>query len=125
MGMGVGIIAGLLLDLLIGKTIGITAIMLGAVGIISGYLEKDFSKDSKITVMLMTMGITFAYEIILYLISTIRFGADLEMLIFLRRVGIEMVYNAILIIILYPLIQTAGNALEATFKERNTMTKYY
>ena len=45
MGLTYGIILGLFLDLFIGKRLGITAIMLGLVGIVGMIFDKNFSKD--------------------------------------------------------------------------------
>ena len=52
-GMMFGIIFGIGLDFFIGKNIGISGIMLGLIGFLGGYLDKNFSKDSRFTLILM------------------------------------------------------------------------
>ena len=54
-GSAFGILFGLSLDFFIGKSIGISAIMLGIIGFFGGYLSKNFSKDSRITMMVMIL----------------------------------------------------------------------
>ena len=62
-GASLGIIFGMLLDLISGTAINITGVFLGIIGYAGGYLEQNFSKDSKLTIMLMCIGATFLYEL--------------------------------------------------------------
>lgn len=75
--------------------------------------------------MLMTIGATITCEIISYLIQIIVFKLSIELLPFIKIVAIETLYNAMLIIIIYPLIERAGELLERVFKEKRILTKYY
>lgn len=75
--------------------------------------------------MLMTIGATLTCEIISYLIQIIVFKLSIELLPFIKIVVIETLYNAMLIIIIYPLIEKAGEMLERVFKEKSILTKYY
>ena len=59
----------------------------------------------------MTIGATLACEIISYLIQIIVFKLSIELLPFIKIVVIETLYNAMLIIIIYPLIEKAGEIL--------------
>ena len=61
-GISTGIIMGILIDTFIGRTYGLTSIMLGTIGFLGGVLEKTFSKDSRITIMLMVIASTIIYE---------------------------------------------------------------
>ena len=38
---------------------------------------------------------------------------------------VEAIYNAIIVIILYPLIQKMGNKTEEIFREKKSLMKYY
>lgn len=49
------LLTGITLDLIIGKTIGVTAIMFCLIDIIAGYFDKNFSKESKLTIMIMVI----------------------------------------------------------------------
>lgn len=124
-GITFGIIFGLLLDLFIGKRIGLNGIMLGICGMIGGILDKSFSKDSRITFMLMTFAVTILCEIINYTLQIILLDAQQAFAEFMKIVIIEAIYNTILLIILYPLIQKAGEKTEEIFSERKTLMKYY
>ena len=75
--------------------------------------------------MLMTAGATLACEITSYLIQIIIFKLSIDILPFIKIVLIETLYNAMIIIIIYPLIEKAGEILEKVFKEKNILTKYY
>lgn len=124
-GISLGIIFGLLLDLFIGERLGINAIVLGIAGLLGGIFSKSFSKDSRLTIMLMSCVSTFICELILYIIQIILFGLSIEVLEFLKIILIEILFNAMIIIIIYPIIGKSGNLLEKTFNENKTLKGYY
>lgn len=125
LGFVFGLLLGVYLDLLIGKTIGISACMLGVVGLIGEYLDKNFSKDSRITLILMVMGSTAIYELGQYLFQVLKWNLAIEILSFMKILLIEIIFNVVLVIILYPLIQKAGNGLEKLFKNKSVLTRYF
>ena len=124
-GISTGVVAGLFLDIFISKKIGVTAITLGLVGFIGALLDKNFSKDSRITLVLMVMFLTVAYELLNYSINAIIYTYSLELAEFFIKLAIETIFNVLLTIILYPLIQKCGYALEENFKETKILTRYF
>lgn len=120
-----GVIFGLGLDLLSSNLIGQTVLILGAIGFAGGYLDKDFSKDSKITVILMVIVATAIYEIFIYTYRTMMLSLNVEIWPFIKILIIEIIYNAILTIILYPLMQKIGYKIEDTFKKPQILTRYF
>ncbi len=125
LGIPMGIFLGILLDFFSSKKIGITGIMLGTVGLIAGILDKNFSKDSRMTMILMTVGTTAIYEIGMYFLNYIIIGINLEIIPFIIILLIELLYNVIITIILYPLLQKAGYYIEESFRGREILTRYY
>lgn len=126
-GFSVGITYGICLDLLIGKRIGINAIMLGVSGLIGGILDKNFSKDSRIQLMIMSLVVTLISEIVFYSIQIVILNAEQEILKLMQIISIEAVYNAILIIIFYPLIYMVGNKIDEMQTESisKSLMRYY
>jgi rod shape-determining protein MreD len=124
-GTAAGVIYGLIIDLFIGKSIGLSAIMLGMIGFAGGYLDKNFSKERRLNMMLMCIGTTFGYELGLYVLNILKYQMNIEILSFLKIIFIELIYNSMLIIIFYPLIQKLGLYMERTFKETKILTRYY
>ena len=120
-----GVAIGLILDLVIGSNIGIYALGLGIVGFLAGLLDKNFSKDSRITIMVMTLGATIIFEVIKYILSAIFLSINVEILNFIKILAIEVLYNLILIIIFYPLIQKAGYYIENIYKGNKILTRYF
>lgn len=110
-----GIIFGLLLDLFIGLKVGLNAVSLSIVGLVSELLDKNFSKDNRITVMLLTCVLTFLSEIIFYSLQVLFCGVDLQIFEFIKIVFIEIIYNAFLIAIIYPLFLSLGEKIESDF----------
>ena len=124
-GKKIGLILGILIDLLIGKSIGISGILLGAIGLIAEYCDKNFSKDSKLTIILMVIISTIIYEAGEYAFTIIKDGIQIELLSFAKILLIEILYNSLLIIIIYPLIHKLGYAIENVFKSKTVMTRYF
>ncbi len=125
LGIVYGIIFGLLLDIFIGKTLGITSIMLAVVGVIAIIFDKNFSKDSRISIMIIVAISTIIYEIGIYILSHLLINTDVELLAFIRILLIEVIYNIILTIIIYPLMQLVGYDIEEEFKGNKILTKYF
>lgn len=124
-GVTYGIIFGILLDFFIGKKVGISSVMLGLVGLIGGILDKNFSKENKITIMFMTSIVTLLYEIGVYCLGFFVYKYKIEMGRFIKILTIESIYNSLLIIILYPLMQNIGFKIEEEYKGSKILTRYF
>lgn len=124
-GIPMGLILGICLDFFISKKIGISAIMLGTIGGLGGILDKNFSKDSRITIILMTAGVTFIYEFGCYILNHFIVHSSIEMLPFIKIVLTETLYNVLLVIIFYPLLQKSGYYIEESFREKKILTRYF
>lgn len=120
-----GIVIGIMIDLLISKKIGMTGIMLSLIGILGAYFDKTFSKDSRITIILMVIGTTIIYEMGMYLMNTVIASTIIELGAFIKTLLIEVIYHVILTIILHPLIQKIGYLMEENFKGSQILTRYF
>lgn len=74
--------------------------------------------------MLISVDTTLICEIIAYIYKIIN-GASIEVLTFLKIVLIEIIFNLMIIIIIYPLIRKLGEKLEQVFNEDKILTKYF
>lgn len=120
-----GILMGLYLDIVTGKSIGASAIMYGTLAVIGTYFDKTFSKESRITIMLIIMGSTCIYEVGIYILQVMQLSINVEILAFLKKLIIEVIYNTILTIILYGPIQKTGYQIEDIFKGKKILTRYF
>ena len=125
MAIPLAIFLGIFLDLIIGKTVGVSSVMFSIIAFIGGYLEKNFSKDSKITIMLMVALCTVIFEIGSYLFEIVNLSINIEVLSFSKILILEVVFNMLLTIILYPFFQKIGYKLEEIFKENKILTRYF
>ena len=125
MGIIYGIIYGIFLDIWIGKTLGLTSIALALIGVISGVLDKTFSKDSRITVLLMGSVCTIIYEVVLYFLQYMTMSINIEIIQFIKILLIELIYNILIIIILYPLMKSTGYEIENEIKGDKILTRYF
>ncbi len=120
-----GVVIGLLLDFFISKKVGITAIMLGIIGLIGVIFDKNFSKENRITLIVMVAISTIIYEVGTYILSYFIYNNDIQILAFIQILAIECFYNILLTIILYPLMQIFGNKIEEEYKGDKILTRYF
>ena len=125
MGTIYGMAIGLILDLLFSNNIGVSFITLGLVGFTATIFDRNFSKDSRLTIMLMVAGLTIFYEVIFYFVNYFITLGNLEIMSFIKILIIEVIYNVILTIILYPLMQKFGYTIENEFKGNKILTRYF
>ena len=104
---------------------GLTSIALALIGLISGTLDKTFSKDSRLIILVMGILCTIVYEFALYFMQYIVFQINVEILHFIKILLIEIIYNVIIIIILYPLIKFTGYEIENEIKGDKILTRYF
>ncbi len=120
-----GIIFGMLVDIFISRSLGITSIMLAIIGIIADLFDKNFSKDNRITVMAMVCISTIIYELGVYILSYVFLNINIEIIAFAKILLIETLYNIILIIIIYPIMQLTGYDIEEEYKGSKILTRYF
>ena len=125
MGVIYGIIYGIFIDIWIGKNLGLTSIALALIGLISGIFDKTLSKDSRMTVLLMGAACTIIYEVVLYLMQYMALGINVEIFEFAKILLVEVIYNILLIIILYPLMKKTGYEIENEIKGDRILTRYF
>lgn len=124
-GVILGFIFGVIIDLLIGRTVGMSGMLLAFVGFLGEYFDKNFSKESRFTIMLMVFGSTILYEVCSYLFNVFRLGIQFEFYSFIKILLIEALYNILIVIIIYPIFQKIGYAIENTFKIKSVLTRYF
>ncbi len=124
-GIVYGVVIGGILDLTIGTQIGINAVGLGVIGFLAATFDKNFSKDSRATIMFMVLGTTLIFEILVYILNYIVFSTNIEIVNFMKILSIEIIYNLIIVIILYPLIQKFGYSIENEYKGNKILTRYF
>lgn len=125
MGIIYGLIIGAILDLIIGTQMGVSTVMFGVIGLLASVFDKNFSKDSRVTIMFMVLGSTLIYEIGVYILNYFIYTTNIEILSFIRILAIEVLYNMIITIIIYPLIERFGYYIENEYKGNKILTRYF
>lgn len=119
------LLTGITLDLVIGKTLGATAILFCLISIIANYFDKNFSKDNKFTILIMVIGMTLVFEVTNYFLNALILEIPIEIEAFSKILLVEVIYNTILTIIFYNAFIKSGALLERQFKEKNILTRYF
>lgn len=120
-----GFLFGFYIDIVNGRLVGATAILLCLIGFFAEYMYKNTSNDNKVTIILLALANTFIFEVIAYIFSIWRLNVSLEIFSFVKILFIETVYNVILTIILYPIIQKSNDFLSEIFKNKNSSNKIF
>ena len=75
--------------------------------------------------MLMVLCATILVESANYLLRYVILSINVEIWNFITILVIEIIFNCILTIILYPLIQKAGYYIENEYKGNKILTRYF
>ena len=68
---------------------------------------------------------TILYEILMYILNYMFFKINVEIYAFIKILLIEVIYNVLLIIILYPLMKLTGYEIENEIKGDRILTRYF
>ena len=116
---------GIFLDLIFNSKIGVNLFGYVLIGVIGTIFFFFFSKDSRITIMFMVFGTTIIFEILTYFISYVLYSTNVEILSFLKILIVEVIYNILITIIIYPALQKFGYYIENTYKGNKILTRYF
>ena len=75
--------------------------------------------------MFMVLAGTIIYEVLIYALQIVIGNMQIEIIPFLKILGIEAIYNLIIIIIIYSVSQKFGNYVQATFTDNENFMKYF
>ena len=116
------IICGIWLDSLYSESIGITSAMLCLIGFMATWFDSLWSKDEKISIVIMVFIATFIFEFGSYFLKSIIFDFEIEIKIFFKILALEELYNVLLTIIFFGLIKKLGYGMERKLKRTNMYT---
>ena len=68
---------------------------------------------------------TMLYELTAYVLTMLRTSGTIEILYFAKILAIEIAFNVLIAIIIYPLIKKAGYYLENLFDDKFILTRYF
>lgn len=99
--------------------------MLGVVGLIGALFDKNFSKESRFTITSMVIVTTLIYELGLFILGYFMNKYSFEILRFFKIAIIECIFNGLITIILYPILQHFGYRIEEEYKGKTMLTRYF
>lgn len=114
-----GIITGLFIDLTYNEVVGIAPAMLCLIGFIATWFDSLWSKDEKISIIIMVVLATFIFEFGSYFIKSVVLNFQVEVKIFFKILFWEEIYNILLTIIFFGIIKKLGYMMERKLKRSN------
>lgn len=124
-GLSLGFLFGFYIDIMDGRLVGMSAIILCLVGFFAEFMYKNISNDNKATMILIVAVNTVFYELLCYIVSIWRLNVAIEIFSFIKILSIETFYNIFIIIIIYPIIQKSSIWLSNVFKNKNLTNKIF
>ena len=124
-GLVLGLLFGFYIDIVNGRLVGISAILLGLIGFFAEYMYKNISNDNKVTIILIVVVNTFLFEFLSYMFSIWKLSVTAEFLEFAKILAIEIFYNALITIIFYPIIQKSNTLLTDVYKNKSMVNKIF
>jgi len=106
-----GIIYGLLIDVAIYRTFGVYTLLYASAGMISGFLNNSFSKENKISMVMLILFVTIAFETLVYILHLLLNHFEFQFSVLLMVLILESAYNMLLTILLFKPITFLGDIL--------------
>ena len=75
--------------------------------------------------MFMVFGTTIIFEVITYFITYMLYSINVEVLSVIKILIVEISYNILVTIIIYPLMQKFGYYMENEYKGNKILTRYF
>lgn len=102
-GLTIGVIFGILQDMLFGQIIGISALIYLILGMLLKLMRTVVFKDNRILLLVVVIFSTLFYALAYWLFSCIMLQTDLSLLYSLKRVPISIVMNFIVLLFIIPI----------------------
>ena len=116
------IICGIWLDSIYAEVIGITPAMFCLIGFMATWFDSLWSKDEKISIVIMVIIATFIFEFGCYFLKSVILDFEMELWAFFKILIVEELYNTLLTIIFFGMIKKLGYAMERKLKRNNMYT---
>lgn len=121
----VALITGLVIDFSTSSIIGATTLSLLTSALIVEKFNNIIYSSSIYVDMLKIVIATIVYGIIYYILCIAVNQANFEGLVFMKILGIECIYNTLIIMIIYPITSVLGTKFKTIYKNNNMLTRYF
>ena len=88
-------------------------------------MKKKLKSQSGVTMITMICITTIIYEIGINILNYFINNANINIWYIIKTLIIELIFNSIITIIIYPLIIKFGYRIEENFKENKILTRYF
>ena len=102
-GLAIGVIFGILQDMLFGQVIGVSALIYLILGMIFKLMRTIVFKDNRILLLFVVIFSTLFYALAYWLLCRVMLQTDLSLLYSLKRVPISIVMNFIVLLLIIPI----------------------
>lgn len=120
-GYSLTVVMGLILDLIIGEYLGIYAIGLSVTALVANIMKNKISDINRITTVTLTIILTIVYNLVIYVLSITAMDSNIMVIQFLKVVIIEIIYNSLLTILIYPILKKTTDKIQEIFEFKNIL----
>ncbi len=106
-----GFVYGLWMDLFLSRTIGVHILLYTLLGSLAGAFNKNFSKENKLSMVMLILLSTILFETVSYVFSLFLHASQFEWWFFISTIILESVYNILLTLLFFRPITGLGELI--------------
>lgn len=106
------LLIGALTDIIFGDSFGIYTISYTIAGLIVGALNENYRKESKMSLVYVTVLATFIFEIVLCIQYVLLYKIDVSFIYLLKQGVISSILNIVIVYIVYSLMYSISEHIE-------------
>lgn len=112
----IGLIVGLIMDVLSAKIIGLNALIFMYFGMFVGIFNKKLYRESVLPAVLFVAAATFIYSFYVVVVMFLLKGLPVAWNVFLKTALLEMIYNSVATLIIHPFVIRSNNWIDTYTK---------
>ena len=114
------LLIGFLTDILFGSNNGMFTISYTIVGIIVGILNDNYRKESKMSLVYVTIIATFSFEIVQFFQYILLYKVGLSLVYLIKQIVISSLLNIVIVYIVYSLMYNLSEYIEERITKKSS-----
>ena len=115
------LLVGILCDFIYGSNFGVFTISYVVVAIIIGFIEQNYRKENKTTLIVMTFLGTACFEIIEYIVYSISISSIINIFFLIKQILLASILNMVVVWILNGIVLKIAEYFEIKSREKEAL----
>ncbi len=114
-------VIGLITDIIFGSTTGMFTISYTITGAITGFINYNYRKENKMSLVYVTLISTAIFEFIQYIEYLFLTNSYTNILLFIKQIIISAILNTIIVFIIYGIIYKIADYFEVRLRKQSSI----